>query len=88
MKPVLAHLKGRGFAQLEQINATLKSPIDKPNGRSQFLKAHLINGEVEILDRQSSSMLKSFSESNAIAFLPANEKRAAGSSILIYKLPN
>ena len=88
MKPVLAHLKGRGFAQLEQINATLKSPIDKPNGRSQFLKAHLINGEVEVLDRQSSSMLKSFSESNAIAFLPANEKRAAGSSILIYKLPN
>lgn len=40
------------------------------NTRSQFLKATIANDEVAVLSHQASSMLNSFSVSNALVFLP------------------
>lgn len=40
------------------------------NTRSQFLKATIVNDEVTVLSHQASSMLSSFSVSNALVFLP------------------
>ena len=56
---------------------TLQSPYDKKGIRGEFLKAKS-NGEgVEILKSQSSAMLNTFADANALIYLPEGVKSVA-----------
>jgi molybdopterin molybdotransferase len=58
--------------QEELITAVLKDDFKKVKGLTQFLKAFVENGEVEILEAQESYRLRSFSSANCLVSLDEN----------------
>jgi molybdopterin molybdotransferase len=60
---------GNGNFTLPMIKAQSVSDFTKKGDRSQFLKAIYIDGSVEILEGQSSSMLHTFSLANAMVYV-------------------
>ncbi len=70
--PALAQLSGKSFKALKRISAKSRSDFQTKPGRVQFLKACFSDDGVEILEGQSSAMLKSFAEANALVQLPAD----------------
>ena len=58
--------------ELPCIKAKSLSKFIKHGDRPQFLKAIYNNGEVEILEGQSSAMLQTFALSNAFVYMPEN----------------
>lgn len=79
--PALNKLSGNGFKQLARVKATLGTPIKKSNTREQFLKAYCINGEVKVLEGQSSAMLRTYAKTNALLHLPANVTPGEGDEV-------
>lgn len=57
--------------ELPRIHGRSKSAFVKKGDRPQFLKAIYYQGNVAILEGQSSSMLQTFALSNALVFVPA-----------------
>lgn len=84
--PALNKLAGKGFKELPRSIGKLTSSIERPNTREQFLKASNKNGEVTILEGQSSAMLRTFSTANALAYLPAETTKNIGDPIEIIAL--
>lgn len=82
--PALRKMMGGTFETLDKIEAICQTTISKPNSRAQFLKAKYKNGNVKILEGQSSAMLHTFSESNALVYLPANSTVVLGDKIQTY----
>lgn len=86
--PVLRKYMGRTDLFLPSFKLPLKNGTIKAMPRAQFLKAKVINNEVEILDSQSSAMLNTFALANALAYVPANSATIAeGSIIEVHLLP-
>ncbi len=82
--PAIRKMMGGAFEMLKTKKATSESSITKPNARAQFLKAFYNNGSVKILEGQSSAMLHTFSESNALVYLEANEIFKVGDKVETY----
>jgi molybdopterin molybdotransferase len=57
---------------LPRISAKSQTTFSKKGDRSQFLKAIYYQGNVTILEGQSSAMLQTFALSNALVYLPSN----------------
>jgi molybdopterin molybdotransferase len=74
--------------QEETIHALLKNDFKKVKGLTQFLKAYIADGEVEILEAQESYRLRSFANANCLVALdenrPAYEK---GETVTVRLLP-
>ena len=51
----------------------IKHAYENRFGRPSFLKAAVVNGKVEILDGQGSSMIQSMAKGNALAFVADGE---------------
>ncbi len=64
--------KMMGYKQIHLTKNKVKSAseINNESGKSLFLKAQVENDVVTVLDGQNSSMLKSFAQSNALAYVP------------------
>ena len=58
--------------QEEPVSAILKNDFRKVKGLTQFLKARIEDGEVEILEAQESYRLRSFSSANCLVALDEN----------------
>lgn len=84
--PALNKLSGMGFKELPRKRGKLTANIAKPNPREQFLKTYYENGMAHILEGQSSAMLRSFSEANALAHIPANAMLNNGDEVDIILL--
>lgn len=56
--------------QLLHLQLPLTHAYERKGGRAQFLKAHCTGQAVTILDQQSSAMLQSFAQANALIYLP------------------
>lgn len=84
--PALRKLAGSGFNELIRTKAKLTNQ-PKQNAREQFLKAQLEGETVTILDGQSSAMLKTFAEANALIHLKANEVISEGDDVTVIRLP-
>ncbi len=82
--PAIRKMMGGTFEMLEKIEATTETSILKPNARAQFLKAKYKNGNVKILEGQSSAMLHTFSESNALVYLEQNKVIKQGDKVETY----
>lgn len=72
--PVIRKFQGRIDKELIRVPAKLQSQYYKSNRFTHFLKAHYVNGKVNLLARQSSAMLGDFSEANCIAILEGDQK--------------
>jgi len=70
----IENLAGNMNFQLHRTKATSINEFIKRGDRAQFLKAIYQNGEVEILNGQSSSMLHTFALSNALVYLDNSSK--------------
>jgi len=59
----------------------------KKGSRAEFLKAKIVDGEAFVLGMQSSAMLRSFSVSQALVFIPSTTSSVAKNDLVTaYKL--
>jgi molybdopterin molybdotransferase len=59
----------------------IKHGYENRFGRPSFLKAAILDGKVEVLDGQGSSMIQSMAKGNVLAFVDDGEKLTAGDLI-------
>lgn len=71
--PVLNQMAGKGFFGLEEFELPLAASYFKKGERAEFLKAAIKNGTVSILGSQSSAMLNSYAQANALIYIPAEK---------------
>ena len=71
--PVLNQMAGKGFFGLEEFDLPLAASYFKKGERAEFLKAAIKNGTVSILGSQSSAMLNSYAQANALIYIPAEK---------------
>ena len=72
--PLINRFKGVEPIHLERVEKFSASNFARKEGRAQFLKALLYQDEVTLLEGQGSGMLKSFAESNALVYVPEENK--------------
>lgn len=85
--PLLRKIKGEENGMLESFSIPISHDFIKKGNRATFLKSKIENGQVTLLDGQASSMIYSYSQSNALVFLPEEIiELKKGDSVLAYKL--
>ena len=72
--PALRRQKGFKNVDLKKASAILSRPAENKSGKSLFLKAKVQDGRIDILDGQSSSMMHSFTQSNALVMIPGEKE--------------
>ena len=86
--PALEKLSGNLNFSINKGKAFLSDEYLKKGDRDQFLKAYHKNGEVNILEGQSSAMLHTFAIANAIVYIPGEvSKYSKGDLITVLHLP-
>ena len=81
-------LSGCLDAEPTTVSAVSLSEYRSKGDRALFLKAYVRNGEVKILEGQSSSMLHTFAVANALLYLPETAKNIQiGDSVSLILLP-
>ena len=86
--PSLEKLSGNLNFSINKGKAFLSDEYLKKGDRAQFLKAYHKNGEVSILEGQSSAMLHTFAIANAIVHIPGEvSKYSKGDLITVLHLP-
>jgi len=86
--PALEKLSGNLNFSINKGKAFLSDEYLKKGDRAQFLKAYHKNGEVNILEGQSSAMLHTFAIANAIVYIPGEvSKNSKGDLITVLHLP-
>lgn len=70
--PLLKKSEGSNKPQLTRISMPMATDYVVKGSRAQFLKAKLQDDGVQILQGQSSAMVRAFGEANALVFLPEN----------------
>lgn len=71
--PLLQKLSGYENVGLTTFQFQIKHAFKNTFGRPSFLKAAVVDGKVEILDGQGSSMIQSMAKGNALAFVDDGE---------------
>nr|WP_297787550.1 gephyrin-like molybdotransferase Glp [uncultured Allomuricauda sp.] len=71
--PLLQKLSGYGSYGLATYQFPIKHAYENRFGRPSFLKAAVVDGKVEVLDGQGSSMIQSMAKGNALAFVDDGE---------------
>lgn len=82
----------RNFGREDETLLSLQLPFASGKvskiGRAQFLKARVENGAVHILEGQSSAMLNTFSNSNALVYVkPESDQPQLGDLVEVHLLP-
>ncbi len=85
--PTLNILSGAKANYEQAVLLPIAHNYEIKNTRSQFLKAGIINGEVQVLSHQASSMLNSFSVSNGLIYVSdGNFELKKGDKVEVYLL--
>jgi len=79
--PFLYQLSGSDKNGLQRYDIPIVHDFENRGDRPSFLKAKIRNGEVEILDGQGSSMIKSMAHGNALAFIDAETSLKKGDRV-------
>lgn len=72
--PTIKKIMGQINAFDQKENATLTSSYSRKGSFTHFLKAHIQNNQVTILNAQSSAMLSSFAAANCLACFPGEQE--------------
>ncbi|WP_445738302.1 molybdopterin molybdotransferase MoeA [Mariniflexile sp.] len=84
----LQKMMDASVVELPRIKAKSLTKFIKHGDRPQFLKAVYNDGEVEILEGQSSAMLQTFALSNALVYMPEDHSNIEiGDSVEVILLP-
>ncbi|MFD0799375.1 gephyrin-like molybdotransferase Glp [Maribacter chungangensis] len=73
--PLLRNFQGAEAVELPSVQVPLLSDYTVNGDRAQFLKAKMHGAGVEILDGQSSAMVRAFGYANALVFLPEDSTK-------------
>ncbi|MFT6995543.1 MAG: molybdopterin molybdotransferase [Maribacter sp.] len=73
--PLLKKSEGATHTQLLTILMPIASDYMVKGDRAQFLKARIEDANVQILDGQSSAMVRAFGAANALIFIPENSTK-------------
>lgn len=85
--PAIAKMIGRDVPYLETDIKALMEDVEKPAGRTFFLKGKIINEEVKVLTGQSSAMLNAFTEADCLIELDQEKTEwKKGEKIKVLKL--
>jgi len=88
VQPALRLMKGVKDDSMLKLSVPLTAARSKKGNRAEFLKAHLNNGVVSVLGSQSSAMLNSASEANALVYLPPDKSEfEEGDFVETYMIP-
>lgn len=68
--PALRKFSGEGFTGLQKVQIPLENAYVKNDDKGYFLKASIKNHKAKILQGQNSDMMFSFSESDALMYIP------------------
>ncbi len=79
--PLLQKLSGFENVGLTTYRFPIKHAFENTFGRPSFLKAAVVDGKVDILDGQGSSMIQSMAKGNALAFVEEGEALKEGDLI-------
>lgn len=82
--PALNQLSGKSFNGLEKISLPISHDYSKKGKRAIFLKAEFKNGAVNVLDGQSSAMLRSFAEATGLIYVPADQTELKKDDLVTY----
>lgn len=86
--PALEFMSGAEQFSLLRSTARSVSEFLKKGDRPQFLKANYENGQVTLLEGQSSSMLQTFALANAMVFVKEDQSRISfGDEVVVFHLP-
>jgi len=86
--PALQKMSGTKNYHLANASAKSTSSFIKKGDRAQFLKAHITNDNVEILEGQSSAMLQTFALANAFVYVSEEQLNIAiGDNVQVIHLP-
>ena len=86
--PALQKMSGAINYHLVETIANSTSTFVKKGDRAQFLKAHITNNNVEILEGQSSAMLQTFALANAFVYVSEEQPSIAiGDNVQVIHLP-
>jgi len=75
--PALNRMKGKGFVGLEELELPIREAYIKKGDRAEFLKAEIKDGLVMPLGSQSSAMLNTYSQANALLYIPAEKSQVS-----------
>ncbi len=67
-------LMGKNSAGLPRTRKKISANYNRKGGRAQFLKAHILGDVVQILEGQSSAMLHTFAQANALVYVPLEKE--------------
>ncbi len=82
--PFLQRFSGNQHVGLPKYSFPIKQDFENRSDRPSFLKAKIENEQVDILDGQSSSMIRSMALGNALAFIDAETALKKGDKIDCY----
>jgi molybdopterin molybdotransferase len=87
--PLLKNYEGAQEVNFTSVTLPLLNDYIVLGSRAQFLKARIQGLGVEILTGQSSAMVKSFVDANALVFLPEHSSNVKkGENVKTILLPN
>lgn len=87
--PALRMMSGLPFRGLTTASSTALNSYKKKDDKTHFLKAKYAEGGVEMLEGQSSAMLHTFAEANALVRLPGTAREVKpGDQLEVHLLPD
>lgn len=85
--PFLNKWAGGTYTGLMEFTGYLKKEYTRRGDRAHFLKGKAVDGEIEILDGQSSAMLQSYAFANAIIYIPLHKSHLfAGDAVKYFAI--
>lgn len=84
---VLSRISGKLESELKTAHVPISNGFINKGDRAQFLKGFFDGNQVNVLEGQSSAMLRSFAQSNALIYIPCDTKEyLKGDIVLVYIL--
>lgn len=88
VRPFLRAMQGSQEPFLHEANLPIAAPLQVKGERAEFRAALVRNGSVELLPDEGSHMLRTLTQANALAYLPADRRTwGVGDPIAVHYLP-
>jgi molybdopterin molybdotransferase len=88
VRTALERVSGNRDFQIPRTQGKISAAYSKKGPRAQFLKGYYKQGQVQVLEGQSSAMLRSFAQANVLVFIPEDRfEIAAGEVVELIPIP-